>query len=187
MSTSAPQTVPEGFLSDVSSPSLSLLDKDGLGMEVPLSREEEVKFRDRWQRFGPWRATNAVGTCAIDHINAAELTWAGEYLMVQFDKQMGNLAPPVGYYDVKIEFTTVLGPRLGYRVQIDHPHATTSMAEMLVKETLAKSKKDFTIKSEDNTPFQILPRVAVRLLCDKTLFVNVLSQYSLSFESHHSF
>mmetsp|Transcript_14931 Transcript_14931/g.21765 ORF Transcript_14931/g.21765 Transcript_14931/m.21765 type:complete len:135 (-) Transcript_14931:56-460(-) len=111
----------------------------------------------------------------------------GNISVVQFDKQMGNLAPPVGYYDVKIEFTTVLGPRLGYRVQIDHPHATTSMAEMLVKETLAKSKKDFTIKSEDNTPFQILPRVAVRLLCDKTLFVNVLSQYSLSFESHHSF
>mmetsp|Transcript_14931 Transcript_14931/g.21769 ORF Transcript_14931/g.21769 Transcript_14931/m.21769 type:complete len:99 (-) Transcript_14931:336-632(-) len=96
MSTSAPQTVPEGFLSDVSSPSLSLLDKDGLGMEVPLSREEEVKFRDRWQRFGPWRATNAVGTCAIDHINAAELTWAGEYLSGAVRQADGESRAPRG-------------------------------------------------------------------------------------------
>jgi hypothetical protein len=101
---------------------------------------------------------------------------------VQFNKQVWNLAPPVGYYDVKTGLTTVSGPRLGYIVQVDRPHAPTFMAEML-----AKSKKEFTIKGKHNTPFQISPRIAVRLLHNKTFNVNDLCRYSLSFASHDSF
>lgn len=99
----------------------------------------------------------------------------------QFNKQNGKLAPPVGYYDAKLEVTKPSGPKLGYIVQNDRPHAPTVRAETLLNETLAKSKKELTMKGK-STPTtrdgKISPRVAVRLLRDKDPNVLDLSQYS---------
>jgi len=108
-----------------------------------------------------------------NHMFLATERGAPNDYLVQFNKQVGNLAPPVGYYDVKTGLTTLSGPRLGYIVQVDRPHAPTFMAETLVnKECKKNGKKKGT--------FQISPRIAVMLLRDKTPNVNDLSQYSLS-------
>jgi hypothetical protein len=98
----------------------------------------------------------------------------------QLHKQNGKLAPPVGYYNAKIEVTKPSGPRLGYIVQVDRPHAPTFMAETLVNDTLAKSKKELTLKGKSpKEELVITPRTAVRFLRDKNPNVMDLSQYSL--------
>lgn len=101
----------------------------------------------------------------------------------QFNKQNGKLAPPVGYYDAKFEVTKPSGPKLGYIVQNDRPHAPTVMAEALMNETLAKSRKEMTMTRKSTpTPqdLKLSPRVAVRLLRDKDPNVSDLSQYSFA-------
>jgi len=97
----------------------------------------------------------------------------------QFNKQVGKLAPPIGYYNAKLDLTKPAGPKLGYIVQVDRPHAPTFMAETLVNETLAKSKKELTLTGKaPQQPVSITPRTAVRLLRDKNPAVTDLSQYS---------
>jgi hypothetical protein len=100
----------------------------------------------------------------------------------QLNKQVGKLAPPVGYYDVKLDLTKPAGPRLGYIVQEDRPHAPTFLAETLVKERLVKSQKELTLKDKTNSGKQhinLTPQMAVRLLRDTTPNTADLSQCSI--------
>lgn len=128
----------------------------------------------------------------VDRLNhfflATERGAPNDYLE-QFNKQVGKLAPPVGYYDVKMDLTKPAGPRLGYIVQVDRPHAPTFIAETLLKETLAKSKKELTLKgktAQAEEDFQISPRAAVRLLRDKSPNVTDLSQCSFQSTKSHN-
>ena len=100
-----------------------------------------------------------------------------------------SCAPPVGYYDAKIDLTKpIRNNKLGYIVQADRPHAPSVLAEALVHETLAKSKKEPSVHSKKDTHSQeqlrISPRTAVRLLRDKSPNVMDLSQYSSTQLSH---
>ena len=116
---------------------------------------------------------------------ATERGAPNDYLEV-FNKQVGQLAPPIGYYNAKLDLTKPAGPKLGYIVQVDRPHAPSFMAETLVSETLAKSKKELTLQGKaPKQPVSVTPRTAVRLLRDKSPNVTDLSQYSVLNTSHH--